>query len=93
MRRKQIESDLSATYRVDDTVNMKPTISPSEPNQDKKPRERWQLRLGTYISYAITGLLILWLFQQFFLAPRMRQTSEISYSDFKQKLAGGQIVT
>ncbi len=37
-------------------------------------------------------LLMMWLFQQFFVAPRAQQASEITYSTFKQKLAEGQIV-
>jgi cell division protease FtsH len=72
---------------------MKPNETPSEPNQDDKPRAPWQRWLRTYIGYALTGLLALWLFQQFFLAPRTLQTSEIGYSEFKQRLTAGQIVT
>lgn len=34
-----------------------------------------------------------WLFQRYFLAPGAQQTSEITYSTFKQTLAAGQIVT
>lgn len=45
-----------------------------------------------YISYALAGLLVFWLVQQFFITPRL-QTSELAYSEFKQKLAAGQIIT
>jgi cell division protease FtsH len=72
---------------------MKANETPSEPGEDKQPRAPWQRRLRTYIGYALTGLLVFWLYEQFFLTPRLLQTSEIAYSDFKQKLAAGQIVT
>lgn len=55
-------------------------ILPSEP----------RIRFG--ISYLITTLLVLWLFQQFVLRPATVRSVEIPYSDFKQKLSDGQIV-
>jgi ATP-dependent Zn protease len=72
---------------------LNPNESPSEPGEEKEPRAPWQRHLRTYIGYALTGLLVFWLVQQFILAPRLPQTSEIDYSEFKQMLAGGQIVT
>jgi cell division protease FtsH len=72
---------------------MNPNESPSESGEEKRPRAPWQRHLRTYIGYALTGLLVFWLVQQFILAPRLPQTSEIDYSEFKQMLAGGQIVT
>lgn len=71
--------------------NKSPLPQP-DPNDDKKQRNQWQRQMRTYVGYAISGLLIMWLVQQFFLSPTLQRTSEISYSTFKQKLAGGQIV-
>jgi cell division protease FtsH len=60
--------------------------------EDEKKRQeqsRRQFRFG--ISYLITSLILLWLFQVFVLSPLARNT-EISYSEFKKKLADAQIV-
>lgn len=74
-------------------MDNKPIIPIPNSNEEKKPREQWQKQIRTYISYALTGLLIIWLLQQFFLAPGAQQTSQLTYSTFKQKLAAGEIVT
>jgi len=67
--------------------------SPRKPERDdKKKRQEQQgrqLRFG--FSYLITSLIMLWLFQIFVLAPLTRR-SEIPYSEFKKRLADGQIV-
>src|SRR4030095_14947932 len=73
------------------SVNNQPT--PPQPNLDDDNKHRAQGRRRTFIGYGLTGVLVLWLLVQFFLAPRLRQTNEIPYSEFKQKLAAGQIVT
>ena len=67
--------------------------SPRKPDRDdKKKREEQQNRQIRYgFSYLITSLIALWLFQIFFLTPLARR-SEIPYSEFKKKLADGQIV-
>jgi len=57
---------------------------------DKKKRQeesRRQVHFG--LTYLITSLMMLWLFQIFFFTPSRQ--SQIPYSDFKAKLAGGQI--
>ena len=59
---------------------------------DEKKRQEQSKRQFRYgLSYLITSLIILWLFQIFVLAPLERK-SEIPYSEFKQKLANAQIV-
>ena len=60
---------------------------------DKEKRERMQRQMGFSITYLVTGLIMLWLFQEFILTPLLIQATEISYSDFKEKLAEGQIVS
>jgi cell division protease FtsH len=58
---------------------------------DKKGEEQRRRRLHFSFSYLITSLLMLWLFQVLFFANVAKQY-EIPYSDFKTKLANGQIV-
>jgi len=67
--------------------------SPGKPDHDdKKKREEQQNRQIRYgFSYLITTLIALWLFQIFVLTPLARR-SEVPYSEFKKKLADGQIV-
>ena len=70
-----------------------PESSPRKHDRDdeKKRQEqsRRQFRFG--ISYLITSLIFLWLFQLFLVNPLTRGT-EIPYSEFKKKLADAQIV-
>ena len=70
------------------------SIAPQpDPNEDKKRLEQRQRQMRTYMGYIAAALIALWFFQQFFLAPRAQQASEITYSAFKQSLAAGQIIT
>ena len=73
-------------------MNNKSTLPQPDPNDGKQRGKQWQAQLRTYAGYAVTLLLTMWFFQQFFVAPRAQQASEIAYSTFKQELAGGQIV-
>jgi cell division protease FtsH len=60
-----------------------------EPEKDRRPpvqRHSWSA-----IGYLVTGLLAAWLFQQV-LSSSLAHAIEIPYSDFKSKLATGQIV-
>jgi cell division protease FtsH len=74
-------------------MNDEPGSSPKKHDREneKKRQEqsRRQFRFG--ISYLITSLILLWLFQVFVLSPLARNT-EIPYSEFKKKLADAQIV-
>ena len=70
------------------------SIAPQpDPNEDKKRLEQRQRQMRTYMGYIAAALIALWFFQQFFLAPRAQQASEITYSTFKQNLTAGQIIT
>src|SRR5271157_2898014 len=60
-------------------------------DDEKKRQEQSRRQFHFAISYLITSLIALWLFQVFVLAPRTRGT-EIPYSEFKKKVAGAQIV-
>lgn len=74
-------------------MNHTPSPSPPDPNKDKNPLKPWQRQARSYIGYTLVMFIGIWLFQQYVVAPRLPQTSEIFYSEFKQKLASGQIVT
>lgn len=63
-----------------------PTDGPHGENEE----ERWP---GKLIGYLLVGLVLFWLLQQFVLAPLLTNTITIPYSEFKTKLAAGQIVT
>ncbi len=68
---------------------MKSTLrTPSSENDKKKPDRR---QSAFNISFWLASLLFLWLFQELVLAPWLYRTTEISYSDFKKKLADHQI--
>ena len=50
-------------------------------------------RLVRYtVTHVITGLIVVWLYQQFVLPPTM-MIENIPYSEFKSKLKNGQIVS
>jgi cell division protease FtsH len=70
-----------------------PGSSPKKRDREdeKKRQEQSQRRVRFGISYLITSLIILWLFQLFVLTP-LAQKSEIPYNEFKKKLADAQIV-
>jgi cell division protease FtsH len=64
----------------------------ADPEKEKKRLEQRHRQWRYSIGYLVTSLIALWLFQEFILTPLMNRTAEIPYSEFKQKLAGGQIV-
>jgi len=70
-----------------------PESSPRKHDREdeKKRQEQSQRRFRFGISYLITSLILLSLFQLFVLTPLARR-SEIPYSEFKKKLADAQIV-
>lgn len=74
-------------------MNEKSTLPQPDPNDDKKRREQRALQIRTYIGYAITGLLIMWLFQGYLFPSTTAKNVEFAYSEFRQQLADGQIVT
>ncbi len=67
-----------------------PSPKKHNPNDEQKRQDqsRRQFRFG--ISYLITSLILLWLFQSFVFTPLTR-TTEMPYSEFKKKLADAQI--
>jgi len=61
------------------------------PNNDKKGPEQEQRKVWFSITYLLTSLLFLWLLQVLVLNPLVNRATEITYSDFKKKLADHQI--
>ena len=77
----------------DNDVDYKPNnLSQPDPDDNNKERGKRQRQMRFSIGYVIAALIFFWLFQTFIVSPRLQQASEISYSEFKQKLAKGQIV-
>ncbi len=70
-----------------------PESSPRKHDRDdeKKRQEKSQRQFHFSVSYLITSLIVLWLFQQFVVAPLIRST-EIPYSEFKKQLTAAHIV-
>ena len=60
-------------------------------DDEKKRQEQSRRQIHYGISYFLTSLIVLWLFQLFVLGPLTRST-EIPYSEFKKNVADGRIV-
>ncbi len=77
-----------------DNIQKTPRSKPGHNGDDENNRKehlRHQIRFIT--SYIITALLVLWLFQEFVLTSLKPQAVELKYSDFRNRLASGQIVS
>jgi cell division protease FtsH len=72
--------------------NQKTTPKKQDHEEEKKRRDQIQRQRRFTLGYLVTSLIALWLFQEFILTPLVTQAAEIPYSEFKQKLADGQIV-
>jgi len=70
-----------------------PESSPKKQDHDdeKKRQEQSQRRFRFGISYLLTSLILLWLFQ-LFVSTSLTRNTEIPYSEFKKKLVATQIV-
>jgi cell division protease FtsH len=66
--------------------------SPQNERGGKQSEEQKRRRTRYTVSYLLTSLIILWLFQALIFSSVWNKTTEISYSDFKSKLASAQIV-
>jgi len=69
-----------------------PNDNGKKDNEDKKKQELREKQARAWISYFLVNLLVLWLFQQFILRPLVIRETQIPYSEFKSKIAGGEIV-
>ena len=66
--------------------------SPNDDRKDPKRQEQRQRQIHFSVGYLLTALLVMWVFQEFILAPLAARATEIGYSDFKHKVASGQVV-
>ncbi len=73
--------------------NRKPTPPKPDPEEEKKRRDLLNRQIRFSIGYLLAGLVVAWVFQQFILGPLTTQAVQIPYSEFRQKLAAGEIVT
>ena len=65
--------------------------SKKEPN-DQQNRENMRRRQTSFgITYLIFSLIGLWIFQQFIMTPLLIRETEIPYSEFKAKIAAGEV--
>ncbi len=65
--------------------------SDRNPRQDADRRQHRRRQLHFSVTYLIASLILLWIFQEFVLAPLAKSAMEIPYSDFKAKLKAGQV--
>ena len=67
---------------------------PKPERDEERERQEQMARQARYgVTYILVGLVVLWLFQQFILAPLTVRAVEIPYSEFRAKLATGQILS
>jgi cell division protease FtsH len=64
-------------------------IPPTGDGKNKDKERQKQIR--SWISFWIVSLIGMWLFQQFILTPLLIQETQIPYSEFKTKIATGDI--
>ena len=69
-----------------------PTDKGKKDDEDKNKQELREKQARAWISYFLVNLLVLWLFQQFILRPLVVRETQIPYSEFKSKIAAGEIV-
>lgn len=71
--------------------NEKP-LPPRNERGDKQNEEQKRRRTRYTVGYLLTSLIILWLFQALIFTSVWNKSTEISYSEFKNKLTSAQIV-
>jgi hypothetical protein len=80
-----------------EAMTMKTKKMPGTPdnngNDDKQKRDQLAKQIQAAVSFLVSSLIGLWLFQQFILQPLLVQELEIPYSAFKARLAAGEIVS
>jgi cell division protease FtsH len=66
-----------------------PAGSPNDEDRNRRVRRQF----WSVIVYVVVGLIALYLFQQFVVNPMGAPSTELPYSEFKAKVAAGQILT
>ena len=80
---------MAADGRMDRRPSGTPPQGPK--NDDDERRRQAYRRLWSVVIYVVIGLVALYLFQQFVLGPMSGPSSQLSYAEFKTKVAGQQI--
>jgi cell division protease FtsH len=71
---------------------MKSASKKPETDKDKKKNQEEKSRQAVFsVGMFLASMVFVWLFQELVLTPWMYATTEISYSDFKKKLADHQV--
>ncbi len=73
-------------------VSRNPSTKGKKDNNEKQKKEGWEKQAPAWISYLVVNLIMLWLFQEFILQPLVIRETQIPYSEFKAKIASGEIV-
>ena len=69
-----------------------PSNEGKKDNEDKNKKEMWEKQARTWISFLLMNLIMLWLFQEFIMKPLVIHETQIPYSEFKAKIASGEIM-
>ncbi|HMB24379.1 MAG TPA: ATP-dependent zinc metalloprotease FtsH, partial [Anaerolineales bacterium] len=69
-----------------------PTNHGKKDNEDKNKQEQREQQARAWLGYLLLNLVMLWVFQQFILRPLIIRETQIPYSEFKAKIASGEIV-
>jgi len=72
-----------------------PKLPAGDGNKDKdnKPTQEWlEQQFRSWVIFMAVSLIGMWLFQQFILMPMLIHETQIPYSEFKAKIATGDIV-
>lgn len=70
-----------------------PSNNKPEQDDEQERQEHMRRQMRYSLSYLFVALIVLWLFQEFILTPLMIRATQLSYSDFRQKLASGEIIS
>ena len=69
--------------------------SQSKPDLDEEKKRKDQMRnqVRFIIGYILASLMVLWVFQEFVVTSIKQQAVELKYSDFKNKVSSGQVMS
>jgi cell division protease FtsH len=81
-----------AAHQTERESSKGPSKNGNGKKDDKRNRELRAKQMQFGVSYLIVSLIGMWLFQEFILTPVVNRQLEIPYSEFRSKIASGQIV-
>jgi cell division protease FtsH len=65
----------------------------NESNDNREKQDLLSRQIQAAVSYLVVSMIGVWLFQQFILGPLLIRELAIPYSEFKSRLAAGEIVS